>query len=242
MALLLLALTASTTAALDDATPVEFFIQNVEGQGVHIAIPKVYLTKFQRTGRLDNLLFLDVVFPYMTPREPFRRTLRDMLDDISKAVDEGSTSHQMKPEYRDLEGTWFGDVRLSGSTPSLVSKALVYEVSRHEPSNDGSEPTFRHYRYDVGNSATAEDLLVPVEQPVQTPIWFACRPQSSCVARTLIGDRIHVSYNIGKENIGQWRDLDAKVRSWVRGFVVDCFEGPPLKPGEKPAAFYPCPF
>jgi hypothetical protein len=217
-------------------------IQNVDGQGVRLAVSAAYLEEFQRNGRVENLLFLDVIFPEMTPRQPIRRTVQEMVGDISQALNDGKTPDQVNPEYKHREGTWFGGVRLSGSTSGLVADALAYEISRHEPYDDESEPGFRHYRRDVGNSATAEDLLVPVEQPAQSLIWFACHPGSSCTAQTLIGDRIHMTYNMGRANIGQWRALDNKVRSWVRALVIDCFEGPKLEPRDTPAETYPCPF
>jgi hypothetical protein len=221
---------------------VELLIQNVEGQGVRFAFPASYLAKFQREGGLETTIFLEIYFPDMRPPQPVQRTLQELVGEVFRDLDEAKGLKQESPEDKDREDTWFGGVRLMGATLDRIVQARDYDVSRYEQYADDSEPGFIHYRRDTGNSATAVDLLVPADQAATIAIWFECRPFSSCMARTLFGDRVHLSYNIGRQSIGQWRELDARVRLWLHDFVVDCFEGARLTAGNEPAQTHPCPF
>lgn len=219
-----------------DSAPVEIYVQNSSGSGARLRVPVEYLpSRDDRAGGLsDGLIRLLASYPDMSPAA--RR------GDDSKRSD-----YSIQPlRFETL-------VQIRAAAPNSIAVIFSDRVKHEHLVRDANEPGFSMYRA-VWAGQTRE-YLVPIDQdrkygPIGTV--FDCGPYvdssmtkrlwSVCVGHVQPIDRFYVEYEIPRQAVDQWREVENRVLSLIRSFVVDCFEGPELDGGNEPDKFHECKF
>jgi hypothetical protein len=241
---------ADPTTSNEPTEPVEITFQNASGHGIRLAIPRAYL---DRNSWDDTFVALKgVQFPDMLPPPP-RRKLREVVKALEGHGQPSTVENLLKewerdyPKHEDQEPLHYsGRITISPGIPEGTSRMIDSHVLRHPEYDDPLEPGFRHYRQANRDGTVAREYLIPREEFDARSIWIDCfsrdRPRRMCKVWTKFGDRLSLQYTIPRTDITFWREADSKVRSLVRQFVVDCFEGAQLEANQQPSTTYPCRF
>lgn len=239
---------AEDTAQNDSLLPpVELTLTNSRGQSVRLMIPSAYVKK-RGSGE-----YLNVHYPDMQPQSgPTWEQVVKALEEKGQpaALDNITKKWELdKPKYDSLTPlNYDGIIYVSDGIPEFPENMIDRELSRYPEYEDPYEPEFRHYRHSEKDGTVVREYLIPREEFEARSIWIDClprdesRPDLGCFAKTSLGDRLILSYSIPRGSIASWREIDKRVRAFVRQLVVDCFEGAVLETGQHPLSTHACQF
>jgi hypothetical protein len=244
--------------AADEATPtesaelIETTLQNSLGQGVRLAIPRAYLDRHSWDSTFVALK--GVQFPDMLPPPP-RRTLRQVTQSLGQKGEPATIENILNeweadgPKHEDQGPLHYsGWIWITDGLPTGRAAMIDRFILRYPEYDDATEPGFRHYRHANNDGIVVQEYLIPREEFDARSVWLDCSPRDRYGPRTRcslwisFGDRLGLQYTIPRSDIALWREVDVKVKALVRQFIVDCFDGPKLEPGEQPSSSYPCQF
>jgi hypothetical protein len=241
------------TASESAAPPVELTFQNSREQGIRLAIPREYL-KDDKDWDTTFAVLTDIRFPDMQPPPP-RRTFRQVakaladkgqpatMDNVLREWELDKPKYDARVPLQYSVGVWIQSGIPQG-TEGMIDGIVVDSAEYDDP----LEPMFRHYRDAYKDGTAFREYLIPRDEFAARSVWIDClprnieRPDYGCLVNTTLGDRLGLKYNIPRKDVALWREVDTKVKDFVRQHVVDCFDGIRLKPSRQPLPTYACQF
>lgn len=214
---------------------VEILFQSLAGRGTRLSIPAAYMhwADDRKPGLNWNIAVL-VVYPEMTPYTLLDANGRAALH---RAETAGGALHY--------------DLLAHITVASLDSVDRFLENTLHRDNINflGEQNGFFVYRQKVASSLN--DYLIPVDAPKTPRRYMQCGAMTDeqlakakrlygCQMHVQFSDRLSFDYHLPGAARAQWPEIDRRMVELLRSFVVDCFEGPKLKPGDPMPATHPC--
>lgn len=222
-----------TRRFVKDMTPVEIYLQNAQGAGTRLRIPAAYMqwSEDREGGVSDGMVVLVAVYPQMIPVA------------LSQNPDKGEFS---------IDPLRFDNlIHLRPSSPDGIKRIFAEPVNPETLIPDGGTPGFLMYRADFAGQT--REYLVPIVQggtSGATGVVLDCGPYLDikankrlwgvCDVHVQATDRLIIVYDVPRRGVDRWHEVHEKVMILFRSFVVDCFDGPKLKRGDRPDQLYPC--
>ena len=222
-----------TRRFVKEMTPVEIYLQHAQGAGTRLRIPAAYMqwSEDRAGGVSDGMVVLVAVYPEMTPVA------------LSQNPDKGEFS---------IDPLRFDSlIHIRPSLPDGIKRIFAESVNPTTLIRHHDTPGFSLYRAEFAGQT--REYLVPIAQggtSDATDVVFACGPYldndvtkrlwGQCDVHAQATDRIIVVYDVPGGALDRWYEVHEKVMTLFRSLVVDCFEGPKLKGGDRPDELYPC--
>jgi hypothetical protein len=215
--------------------PVEILFQSLDGRGTRLSIPAAYMhwSDNRKPGLQWNIAFL-AVYPEMTPYTLLDAQGRKALDRAEAAGGE-------------LRYDLLGHITVAN--PDSIARFLQDMLSRKNVTFLGEQNGFQVYRQKVANSLN--DYLIPVDAPKTPTRYMQCGAMTDeqlakakrlygCQMHVQYSDRLSFDYHLAGAARAQWPEIDRRMVELLRTFVIDCFEGAKLKPGDPLPATHSC--
>jgi hypothetical protein len=220
---------------------VSIVLQNAFGQGAQFQISKEYLAPEYHDGGMRGSLHLYIEFPEIRPRQ----------DVSGKAALEALEQGELLPARRpqSVESGYAGYLIIEDTIQDHAAAATERITTRYAERVDDNDPEFRRYWQTYSSGALLAEYLLPKEELDAQSVWIRCfattlqRPDTTkCTVYTPFGDRLQLQFAIPRRDVGKWRVVDARFKSWLRDLIAGCFEGAQLPLGGRPEALTECPF
>jgi len=249
---------SSPLPAEQQGASIDVLVQNADGKGVRLAIPKKSLdqTDYHRKNlRSFRVAVESVRMPRPKPLNPtaakifqeIERKLQQSEDTSAPAVAGESGSPAAPGSESELEdGPLI--VEISGAFVGSPNPLIEYAIEKSTVGRDDSDPDFHRYSIENGASTIGMEVLVPRDDVEARRVKIVCMVAAtmpdaeSCTFYISVGDRLGLEYMIPRREMTNWRTVDARVTTWIDAITMECFEGPRLQAGSKPDEYYPCPF
>jgi len=214
--------------------PVSIILQAPNGRGVRLSIPAAYMHyRDNRLGGLQNtIIALLLVYPEMTPLALESATDQDKLRDW---------------KFPEGELRFASLIHLNMAVPQSVD-LLKGGINSKYTTAAGMEGEFVRYRKKV--ATRYYDYLVPPNDNgvsrvaecagMSEPELQTASQLFKCSIHVQLSDRLQIDYGVPRSKLSYWRAVDEKVVALISSFIVDCFEGELLSPGEAPPATHEC--
>ena len=216
-----------------DMEPVEIYLRNAQGAGTRLRIPASFMqwSNDRKGGLNDETVVMVVVYPAMAP--------------VAKSGGVKGAEFSIHPLKFDSL------VHLEGVGPGSVEARFARVLIPANHVADAGVPGFQVYR--VMRSGQLREYLVPdarsdgtkgfatvldcgpfVDRDLSKRVWWVCD------AYVQPNDRLMIMYGLPQRGVDQLHEVETKMESFMRGLIVDCFDGKGFSEGDEPREFYKC--
>jgi len=216
-----------------DMEPVEIYLRNAQGAGTRLRIPAAFMqwANDRRGGINDETVVMVVVYPGMAP--------------VAKSGGVKGAEFSIHPLKFDSL------VHIEGVAPGSVERMFADVLTPANHVVNAGIPGFQVYRVD--RPGQLREYLVPeprgdgtkgfatvldcgpfIDRDLSKRVWWVC---DAYVQPT---DRLMIMYGLPQRGVDQIHEVETKMEPFMRGLIVDCFDGKNLSQDDKPREYYAC--